>query len=46
MTEFERWEKRLFDKYNGELHEVTEADMYDWLMEDVEDADGPDNGAA
>lgn len=39
MTEFEAWEKKLFDKYNGEWNEVTEADLYDELDEPEEEFD-------
>lgn len=39
MIGFDAWEKRLFDKYNGELDEVTEAELYDQLLWEDEDAE-------
>ena len=34
MLGFDAWEQELFDKYNGEWDEVTEADLWDTLEED------------
>lgn len=37
MTEFERWENEQFDRYNGEYQEITEADLFDELFEEIAD---------
>ena len=31
----EAWEQELFDRYNGEFEEITEADLFDTLELDA-----------